>query len=157
MKKIIILSLFFVSVSVAPALAQTYIKAEVDKTSLTTEEILTYKLIVTSLEKDIPTPKLPDFTGFKVASSSQSSSVTFTKGNVKTVAVYAFVLAPTDIGKFKIGPGTIKIKNETFSTGDFVIEVKQGKPKPNAEPKQKPPLPEETHPEETEESPQITL
>jgi len=157
LKKVITLSLFFISLFASAAFAQTSIKAELDKTSLTSEEILTYKLIVTSLEKNIPTPQLPEFTGFKVISSAQSSSITFTKGSVKTVVVYAFVLAPTDIGKFKIGPGTIKIENETFSTGDFIIEVKQGKAKPKVEPKEKPPLPEETQPEETEESPQITL
>lgn len=154
MKKIIILSLIFASF-ISEAFAQTSLKAEVDKTSLTIDEAITYKLIITSLEKNIPAPKLPKFTGFKVIASTQSSSVTFTKGNLKTSVVYAYVLLPTGIGKFKIEPSTIKIKNETFSTGIFEIEVKQGKPK--LEPEEKPSIPEKTPPEETEELPQITL
>ncbi len=156
MKRIIILSLIFTNVFIAGAFAQTTIKAEVDKTSITTDEVLTYKLIITSLEKSVPTPQLPKFTGFKEISSAQSSSVTFTKGNMKTKVVYAFVLVPNDTGKFKIEPCSIEIRNETFSTADFEIEVKQGKPKPKAGPQQGPPLPEETQPEETEQ-PQITL
>jgi len=157
MKKTIILSIIFASLFIAAAFAKTSIKAEVDKTIVTTDNSITYKLIITSLEKNIPTPQLPKFTGFKVISSAQSSSVTFTKGNVKTTIAYVFVLAPGGIGKFKIEPSTIKIRNETFSTADFEIEAKQGKPKPKAEPEQKPPQPEEIQPEETEESPQITL
>lgn len=155
MKRIIILSLIFTNLFIAGAFAQTTIKAEVDKTSITTDEVLTYKLIITSLEKSVPTPQLPKFIGFKAISSTQSSSVTFTKGSVKTIVVYAFVLAPTDTGKLKIEPSSIK--NETFSTEPFEIEVKQGKAKPKAEPEKKPPVPEGTQPEETEESPQITL
>lgn len=155
MKKIIILSVIFTSLFIATAFGQTSIKAEVDKTITTTDDVVTYKLIVTSSEKDIPQPQLPKFTGFKAISQAQSSTLSFTQGNVKTIVAYAFILAPTDIGKFKIEPGAIKIKNETFSTGIFEIEVKQGKPK--LEPEEKPPIPEKTPPEETEELPQITL
>ena len=155
MKKIIILSVIVASLYAAVAFAQTSVKAEVDKTSLSTDEALTYKLTITSLEKNIPTPQLPKFTGLKVITSTQSSSVTFTKGSVKTILVYVFVLVPTEAGKFKIEPSTIKIKNEAFSTGDFEIQVKQGKLKSGVEPRQKPP-PEKTQPEETEQ-PQIIL
>ena len=156
MKKVIILLVIFMSLFIAEAFAQTSIKAEVDKTIVTTDDIITYKLIITSSEENIPKPQLPNFTGFKIISSAQSSTVSFTKGNVKTIVVYAFVLIPTDKGTFKIEPSSIKIKNETYSTGTLEIEVKQGKVKPKAEPEQKPPQPEETQPE-TEEQPQITL
>jgi len=156
MEKVIILLVIFMSLFIAEAFAQTSIKAEVDKTIVTTDDIITYKLIITSSEKNIPKPQLPKFTGFKIISSAQSSTVSFIKGNVKTIVVYAFVLIPTDKGTFKIEPSSIKIKNETFSTGSFEIEVQQGKPKPKGEPEQKPPQPEETQPE-TEEQPQITL
>ena len=156
MKKIIILSVIFTSLFIAKAFAQASIKAEVDKTTVTSDDIITYKLIITSSEKNIPKPQLPKFTGFKIISSAQSSTVSFIKGDVKTIVVYAFVLIPTDKGTFKIEPSSIKIKNETYSTGTLEIEVKQGKVKPKAEPEQKPPQPEETQPE-TEEQPQITL
>ena len=146
----------FMSLFITEAFAQTSIKAEVDKTTVTTDDTITYKLIITSSEKNIPEPQLPKFTGFKIISSAQSSTVSFIKGNVKTIVVYAFILVPTDIGKFKVEPSSIKIKNETYSTGTLEIEVKQGKVKPKAEPGQKPPIPEETQPE-TEEQPQITL
>jgi len=156
MKIKIILALIFTSLFIAQAFAQTSIKAEVDKTSVTTDDLITYKLIITSAEKNIPKPQLPKFTGFQIISSAQSSTVSFIKSEVKTIVVYAFILLPTGTGKFEIEPSTIKIKNETYATPILEIEVQQAKPKPKAEPRQKPPLPKETQPE-TEAEPQITL
>ena len=158
MEKVIILLVIFMSLFIAEAFAQTSIKAEVDKTIVTTDDIITYKLIITSSEKNIPKPQLPKFTGFKIISSAQSSTVSFIKGNVKTIVVYAFVLIPTDKGTFKIEPSSIKIKNETYSTGTLEIEVKQGKVKPqDNKPEPKPSLPKEESQPETEEQPQISL
>lgn len=156
MKKVIILSVIFTSLFIAEAFAQTSIKAEVDKTIVTADDAITYKLIITSSEENIPKPQLPKFTGFKIISSVQSSTVSFTKGNVKTIVVYAFVLVPADKGKLKIEPSSIKIKNETYSTATLEIEVQQGKLKPKTQTQQRPSIPEETQPE-TEQPPQITL
>jgi hypothetical protein len=156
MKKVIILSVIFTSLFIAEAFAQTSIKAEVDKAIVTTDDAITYKLIITSSEKSIPKPQLSKFTGFKIISSAQSSTVSFTKGNVKTIAVYAFVLVPADKGTLKIEPSSIKIKNETYSTATLEIEVKQGKLKPKTELGQRPSMSEETQPE-TEQPPQIIL
>ena len=133
--------------------AETSIKAEVDKINITTDEVLTYKLIITSSDKKIPTPQLPKFEGFNVLSQAQSQTMSLLKSNVKTILVYAFILAPIDIGKFKIKPGSIKIKNETYSTDTFEIEVKEGKTKPAIPQEEKPSLPKETQPED----PKITL
>jgi len=136
---------------------------EVDKTIVTTDDAITYQLIITSSEENIPKPQLPKFTGFKIISSALVTTVSFTpplsRGagcNVKTIAVYAFVLVPTDIGRLRIEPSSIKIKNETYSTGTLEIEVKQAKLKPKTEPGQRPSIPEETQPE-IEQPPQITL
>lgn len=129
--------------------AETSIKAEVDKTSITTDEALTYKLIITSSDKGIPTPQLPKFEGFSVLSQAQSQTMSLVKSNIKTVLVYAFILAPINIGKFKIEPSSIKIKNEAYSTDAFEIEVKQGKTRPTVPQEEKLSLPEKTQPEIT--------
>lgn len=135
--------------------AQTSIKAEVDKTSITTDETLTYKIIITSSEKEILNPQLPKFAGFKVISQVQSSQISLGGSENKTVLTYQFILVPIDIGKFKLEPATVKIKNEVYSTDSFEIEVRPGKTKSKTQPEQKPSLPEEILPE-TEE-PQITI
>lgn len=155
MKKTGILSLLFISLFTAAAFGETSIKAEVDKTSLTADDSFTYKLTITSSEENMPAPALSKFTGFKILSSAQSSTMSVIKNNIKTIIAYTFILAPANIGRFNIEASTIKIKKETYSTPAFVIEVKPGKTRPKAKPKEKPLLPEEIQPE-TEE-PQITL
>lgn len=156
MKKITISAIILIFLSiVALAFAETSIKAEVDKKSITTDENVIYKLTITSTDKNIPQPQLPKFTGLAVISQAQSSSISLVKGGIKTILVYAFVLAPLDIGKFKIEPSLIKVKNKTCSTDTFEIEVTQGKRKPNPSQKEGLPLPEKP-PSESEE-PQVTL
>lgn len=141
--------------SVALAFTETSIKSEVDKKSITTDENVIYKLTITSTDKNIPQPQLPKFTGFVVISQVQSSNISLVKGGIKTILVYAFVLTPIVIGKFKIEPSFIKVKNKTCSTDTFEIEVTQGKRKPNPPQKEGLPLPEKP-PSESEE-PQVTL
>lgn len=149
--------LFVLSYATA-ASADASLKAEVDKLSLTTDEDLTYKLVITSSAKRIPQPKLPKFEGFVALSNARTSQISISSGTQKTLVVYVFILAPVKIGKLKIEPSQIEIAGKSYSSDAFEIEVKRGKPKPKpkAEPEQKPPMPEETQPE-TEEQPQITL
>lgn len=135
--------------------AQVTVKAEVDKTKITSDEAITYKLSIVSFEENIPRPQIPEFKGFNIVSQSESSSVSFAKSKVKVAIVYAFILSPVDVGKFNIEPSVIKIKDKIYATDSFEIEVTPGKKKPFPVPKQKPSLPEKPVPE-TEE-PQVTL
>lgn len=153
--KLIISTLLLIFFSAANAFAEISIKAEVDKTSITTDESLIYKVIITSTENEAPQPQTPDFTGFNVLSQAQSSTFSYLKTGPKTILVLAFILVPNDIGKFKIEPSVIKLKGKTYSTDSFEIEVTQGKAKPQAPPEEKPTLPEESQPESDQ--PKITL
>jgi len=127
-------------VSYASALAQTEIKAEVDKTSITADELLTYKVVVTSSEKELPSPKFPEFAGFRIVSQAQSSTVSYVKGGAKSILVWAFILAAKDKGKLRIGPSIIKVKEELYSTQSFDIEVKPGNEETESQPIEEPPL-----------------
>ena len=156
MKRTIKIAIIFIFLFKALAFAEISIKAQVDKKILTTDEDITYKLIISSAEKNLPQPQIPKFEGFDVISSAQSSNMSFIKGGVKTTLVYVFILAPVDTGKLKIEPSTIKIKNTLYSTDAFEIQVRQGEIKPKAKP-QTPSLPFKSHPEKESEQPQITL
>lgn len=157
MRKLIIIGIVSISLFlfIGRASAEISIKAEVDKISITTDENLTYKLIITSTQDKIPEPQVPKFTGFTVLSQAQSSTFSYLKTGPKTILVFAFVLAPTDIGKFKIEPSAIKIKDQTYSTDTFEIEVTQGEARPKAPSEPESPLPEERLPKSDQ--PQITL
>jgi hypothetical protein len=154
MRKIILSIIIFILSFISWVFAETAIKAEINKTKLTTDQTLTYKIIITSDESKLPALSVPEFEGFNLVSSVQSQSLSFKPNNVKTTFIYTFVLAPTAIGKFKIQPSQIRIKNQIFSTQTFEIEVMQGKRKMQV-PLQKKPIQPPEIPESEE--PQITL
>jgi len=124
MKRIVLYSILFIFSFRAIALAQTTIEAKVDKTTLTTDETFTYKLTVTSSKENIPLPQLPKFEGFEVLSQVESSSMSLVKEEAQIKLSFVFILTPTEIGKFKIEPSSIKIKDQTYTSEAFQIEVK---------------------------------
>jgi hypothetical protein len=109
------------------SLAETTIKTEVDRLNLTTDEALTYKIILASSEKTLQQPVIPKFEGFAILSTAQSSTMSFSKINLKTTVIYAFVLQPRKTGKLQIPPASVKIKDKVYSSEGFEIEVTQGK------------------------------
>jgi hypothetical protein len=157
MRRIIGIMVIFIFLFKASVFAQISIKAEVDKKNITTDENITYKIIITSVQKNIPEPKLPEFKGFNILSSAQSSTLSFVESGVKAILVYAFILSPTQTGTLKIEPVIIKIKNETYSSEALQIQVKPGKTQPKPKPEQEPSLPEESQPEPESEPAQTTL
>ncbi len=143
---LVILLVFFLAFNL---FAETSIKAEVSKKSITTDEAITYKIVISSSEKSIPTPQFPKLEGFQVISRANSTSFNFSANGVKNSFVFIFVLAPTKTGELSISPVTLKINNETYSTESFKIEVKQGKRKPQPEQKKSLPPGISSNPEET--------
>lgn len=153
--KTVWLIIIFVLSSFVVTFAENSIKAEVDKTSLAIGETLNYKITINYMGKEQANPQIPKFEGFNVISSMQSSNMSFVKNNIQGNIVYIFILAPLDIGKFKIEPSVIKIGNKTYFTDTFEIEVTPGKARPKTPLEQRPSQPEKIQPESEE--PQITL
>jgi len=145
-KKIALLLIILVFGVVGLAFAETSLEAEVDKATLSTDDTLTYKLSITSTDQALPLPRLPRFDGFNIISTAQSSNVSFAQSEVKTQVVYAVVLSPTAVGKFKIEASSLKIKNKVLTTDSFQIEVTQGKTKPPPQ-QEESPLPESAEPQ----------
>lgn len=139
----------------ASAFADTSLKAEVDKTRITTEEAVIYKLSINSSAKKIPKPDLPGFEGFAVLSQSQASKISISAGVQTSSVTYVFILAPVKSGKFGIGPSRARIEGRDYSSDTFEIEVTQGKVQPKAESEDMAPLPEA--PVSPSEAPRITL
>jgi len=124
--RLVISALSFVLFFAASACAEIIVKAEVNNTSITTNDNLTYKLVITSTEKNIPNPQIPKFEGFDVLSQAQSSTFSLAANNIKTMLTFTYILAPKEKGKFKIEPAVLKLKDKVFSSAAFEIEVKQG-------------------------------
>ncbi|TBR15263.1 hypothetical protein EPO66_06025 [bacterium] len=126
MQKRVVFILFFWLTLFSVSFAQTVITAEIDKPVLSVGDELVYKLTINSPEKQLPAPKFPDFKGFDVLSSAQTSEISIAKGNFATFIVYVFILSAKDPGKITIPPSSIKIKGKDYSSSSFEIEVKPG-------------------------------
>ena len=156
MKKALFLFLAFSLLFQSFVFAEISLRCEVDKKSISTDDQLVYKLIVSSSEKNIPAPKSPAFAGFAIISQAQSSTVIFGKSEIKTLLVYAYILAPLQPGKFNIEPSTITVKDKTYASQRIEIEVTPGRKHPARQPQEKPQsFPEEGPPVSGES--QITL
>ena len=123
-------SLFFVLMCFSSAFGETTIKAEVDKPRIATDEVLAYKLSVSSTEKNIPQPQAPAFDGFAVISQAQSSTISFMQRGPKTILILVYMSAPLNSGKFTIQPSRISMQGNIYTSEAFEIEVTQGKTEP---------------------------
>lgn len=153
-KRVLLVVLFSLLFWVS-SFAETSIRAEIDKVKLTTDDTLTYKLFITSSEKNIPLPVVPKFMGFRVLSQVQSSTISFGKKKRNTQVVYVFVLLPREPGKLKIESSKIKVGFETYTSEEFEVEVTQGKSNREIPSQQRPAEPQEKQSEI--ETPKVTL
>lgn len=156
MKKTVLVSVILVFLFALTACAQVSIKAEVNKSKVTLDDILTYKLTITSELKNMPKPQLPDFSGFSVISQAQSSNISFEKAKFGIQLEYIYILRPVGTGKFTIGPSSIKIKGDTYYTDSFEIDVTQARGKLKPELDKGAPLPKQP-PTPYSDQPKVTL
>lgn len=127
MKRTVCLTIAVLSLACACYAADaTTIKAELEKTAVTADETVTYKVTVVSSEQRIPAPVFPGFKGLGILSSAQSSSISFDGKGTKTMMVFVFVLLPDGPGQVLIPPSSIDIGGSTISTQEFVLQVTPG-------------------------------
>ena len=104
---------------------------------------MVYKLTITSEQKEIPAPELPEFKGFMIITQTQSSRFSVVGSEIKTSAIYTYILSPCQVGRLKIEPGQIKIDGQLHASEGFEIEVSPGENKPEPDPEQEPSLPQD--------------
>ncbi len=114
-------------VGAGSALAQEPIRAEVDRTELSTDEMLTLTVtLAASSLLDAPTPSLPDLQGFQVVSSSTSTQVSIANADIQLQAVYVYGLQPYQAGDLTIGPISATYGGQTYSTQPVTVHVVEG-------------------------------
>lgn len=110
------------------------IRAEVDRQTATTDDLITCKIIITSSLRQTASPQLPDFRGFAVISQASSSTVSMKEGAVKSVLVMAFVLLPVQTGSLTIGPAALTVDGRQYASQPLTIQVSQGTRRPEPAP-----------------------
>jgi hypothetical protein len=119
---------------VLPAAAQSGgpVSAQVDRTSLTTDDRLTLVVTVDSAAGDASQPMLPALDGFQVLGSSRGSQMSIINGNISSQTYYQYTLQPTQPGDWVIGPVTVTAGGNTYTTEPMAVRVSQGTGVPSA-------------------------
>jgi hypothetical protein len=119
---------------VLPAAAQSGgpVSAQVDRTSLTTDDRLTLVVTVDSTAGDASQPMLPALDGFQVLGSSRGSQMSIINGNMSSQTYYQYTLQPTQPGDWVIPPVTVTAGGNTYATEPMAVRVSQGTGVPSA-------------------------
>lgn len=123
---IILVILLASSVAISYAQGQEPLQAQVDRTTLSTDESLVLTVTVSASMLQAPAPMLPDLEGFNVTGNSTSSQMSIINGNVKSQIVYTYRLQPYEAGDLVIDPINVTLDGETHSTQPIAIHVTQG-------------------------------
>jgi hypothetical protein len=123
---IILALLFLSSVGTGFAQGQEVISAEVDRTTLSTDEVLTLTVRLNDSAMSVPRPTLPSLQGFNVLGSSTSSQISVINGSMSSQVIYAYRLQPYAKGDLVIEPISVTLDGRTYSTDPIAVHVTQG-------------------------------
>jgi hypothetical protein len=119
------LALFLVA-GTSHAQAPGPIRAEVDRTHISTDEMLTLSVSVVASMLNAPRPALPSLQGFDIVGTSTSSQMSIVNGEVSSQVVYHYRLQPYETGELTIEPISVTLHGQTFSTEPITVQVTQG-------------------------------
>jgi hypothetical protein len=117
---ILLLALF---VWVEPGYAQAPITATVDSTSTSVYGLITLTVEINSDSTVPPDVVPPIFEKFNSLSNSRSWETSLVNGVLRTKYTYTYLLQPTEAGLLEIGPFSVELNNQSFTTDPITIEV----------------------------------
>ena len=76
--------------------------------------------------QDMPVPELPAIDGFQVRYLGPSTMMSIVNGKVLGSITHNYVLLPTKVGTFKIGPFKFEHNGDKYTSNQLYVEVLQG-------------------------------
>ncbi len=132
MKRIFIpiTAIILLFLAASPGFAQNPITATVDRTALSTDEIVTLAVVV-SVDGQ---PVMPSLAGFNVLGTGTSSQISIVNGSMNSTIVYNYHLQPTQTGPLTIDPISLTVNGQTYTTQPITVQVTQGTGQPQRTP-----------------------
>ncbi len=121
-----VIALFVLAMLVLPALGQSPITAEVDRTILSTDETVALTVRINGATGNPTAPELPPLDGFQVVGSSSGTQIRVVNGAFSSSATYTYHLRPIETGELVIPPISVTLNGQTYSTDPITIQVTQG-------------------------------
>jgi hypothetical protein len=123
---LIITLLFGLTAIPAFAQSQDIVKAEVDRTNLSTDEVLVLTVSVDTSYGSPSRPQLPALDEFELLGSSSGTKISIINGNVSQQATFNYRLHPIQSGELVIDPMKVTIGGITYHTEPIRVNVTQG-------------------------------
>jgi hypothetical protein len=127
-----IIGFIFLGVAVAsPAFAEEELRvgAQVDRTEVTTGQVLTYSITIAGPLKETPKVELNRFEGFQVVSTGQSQQIRVNQSQIEQALTLTYSLAPTEPGTHTLGPVKVEYQGKVYETQPIEVKVVEGSPK----------------------------
>jgi len=121
------IALLFAAVSflvITSVQAEVVVQAELSYKVISIDGQVSYSINIAGA-RNISEPELPTIRDFKVYSSGRSFSQSIVNGVSTSSVIYKYILIPTKIGKFTIGPAKVRIGGDSYQTEPLQIEVKR--------------------------------
>jgi len=114
-------------VGIGSAWAQSPIHADLDRTTVSTDETLVLTVTVNGGSLlSAPQPSLPSLPGFSIVGRSSSSQMSIVNGHISSMVGYTYRLQPYETGNLVIEPIGVTIGGQTYSTQPIAVRVTQG-------------------------------
>ena len=110
----------------AHAQAAASLSAQVDRTELSTDDMLLLTLTLQTPDGSAPQLTLPAINGFRAVGSSMSTQLSSVNGATSASVMYVYRLQPTGAGTFTIPALTLDRNGQSLSTEAIKITVTQG-------------------------------
>lgn len=110
-----------------PAAAQdeAVISATVDRTTVTTDDLVTLTVTV-DRAAGASEPGVPALDGFSLLGTSSGTQISIVNGDMSVTIAYTYYLQPTQAGELVIPPFTTTANGQTYQTEPILISVAQG-------------------------------
>jgi hypothetical protein len=109
----------------AAAQSDEVISATVDRTTLTTDDLLTLTVTI-DRATGASEPVLPALDGFNLLGTSSGTEISILNGDMSVRLAYTYYLQPTLAGELVIPPFTTSVNGQTYQTDPILISVAQG-------------------------------
>ena len=116
-----IIGVLLAALSITPPLQADGIVATINRPEAALEDQLL--LTVTVEGSRSAQPELPDLSDFDVYSRGQSTQMSFVNGQVTSSVSYNYVLVPKRTGSFVIGPATVEVGGEVYSSQPIQVRI----------------------------------
>ncbi|MFQ5607053.1 MAG: BatD family protein [Candidatus Zixiibacteriota bacterium] len=99
---------------------------EVDRSSVTLDESVTLTVTISGVNERLPQPNVDKLGEFDVLSQGSSMKYSNINGVTETSTTFTLILTPRKIGTFDLGPATITINGQPYTSNSTTVTVTDG-------------------------------